>query len=284
MSTKGQDLKNVYKAAYRFLIKALIDELGRSDAKAIADSYLNLQDKSDEPKSLQEIFLRILKSAQNANMKHAVIGKSIDGGVEGLGKVLFKFDHEKVSQKFAGNPDKLMQLIESKLKPRGKKRKETNSIWPKYCETILSSAEFLKKFSDGSDFYEWANHFYKDPRSMAALPMILSQEIEGIGYALACDFLKEAGFVDYGKPDVHIKRIFEGIGLCPIKSSDYAVQMVIAKIADAVGVSAYNVDKLFWLIGSGKFYNHNGIPVHHRGNEFIAFVKQNKNRKAKRSV
>jgi len=91
---------------------------------------------------------------------------------------------------------------------------------------------------------------------MPALPMILAAEIEGIGYPLACDFLKELGFVEYGKPDVHVIDIFVGIGLCKPKPSPYQVQKTITKIAEAAGVSAYNVDKLFWLIGSGKFYKH----------------------------
>ena len=49
------------------------------------------------------------------------------------------------------------------------------------------------------------------------MPLILAAEIEGIGYTLACDFLKELGFIEYGKPDVHVIEIFVGIGLCPPK-------------------------------------------------------------------
>ena len=88
------------------------------------------------------------------------------------------------------------------------------------------------------------------------MPLILAAEIEGIGYPLACDFLKELGFIEYGKPNVHVIEIFVGIGLCPPKPSPYQVQKVISKIAEAAGVSSYNVDKLFWLIGSSKFYMH----------------------------
>lgn len=133
------------------------------------------------------------------------------------------------------------------------------------------------QFSSGEEFYVWANHFYQDKRSIAALPMIMAEEIYGIGYPLACDFLKELGFVNYGKPDVHIINIFTDLGLCVKGSSPYEIQKIIVQIAEAKNVSPYNVDKLFWLIGSGKFYDHPELG--NRGNigrnkdDFIKYVQ-----------
>ena len=86
--------------------------------------------------------------------------------------------------------------------------------------------------------------------------MMLAAEIEGIGYVLACDFLKEDGFVKYGKPDIHLIAIFIGIGFCHKGASEHEVQKVISQIAEAAGVSAYAVDKVFWLVGGGKFDKH----------------------------
>jgi hypothetical protein len=57
------------------------------------------------------------------------------------------------------------------------------------------------------------------------------------------------------KPDVHVKEIFEGIGMCPIGSTDYEVFKAVAEVASNSGVTPYNVDKLFWLIGSWNFYD-----------------------------
>lgn len=112
---------------------------------------------------------------------------------------------------------------------------------------------------------------------MPALPLILAEEIEGIGYTLACDFLKELGFVEYGKPDVHVIGIFVGIGLCQPKPNPYQVQKIITQIAEAAGVSCYNVDKLFWLIGSGKFYksDHQHLGKNgHIGRMKVEFISQ----------
>ncbi len=52
--------------------------------------------------------------------------------------------------------------------------------------------------------------------------MLLDAEIFGYGFPLACDFLKEIGYVDYGKPDVHLKNIFCELGLVD-EGDDYKV-------------------------------------------------------------
>lgn len=259
-------MRSTYLTAKKFLIR----ELARPDAKDIVESYLSLPDESDRPVSLNELFLRLLSSAQNANMKASVIGGSI-GGVRNLGPAIFRFNPRKVARAFANNPDGLLDHIVDTVNPTGQIRTTTRSIWPKYCKTILSAATFFGQFKNGEDFYEWVNHFYGDQRSMAALPLVLAAEIEGIGYPLACDFLKELGFVSYGKPDVHVMQIFAGIGLCPAKASPYQVQKIITKIAEAAEVSPYDVDKVFWLIGSGKFYNHSHIgSIGRKKTQFIA--------------
>lgn len=247
-------MKALYADAKRFLLKNIPSQ----QRKEILDSYLELPDGSAEPVEIPVLFERLLSSAQNANMKAGVIGEAIDG-VKNLEKVLFKFDPSRTLRAYAGAPEKLLEDIEKKLRPRGKVRKEPRSIWPKYCKTILSAALFFSQFESGEEFYRWANLLYGNKKTMPALPMIIAAEIEGIGYPLACDFLKELGFVEYGKPDVHVIDIFVGIGLCNEKPSPYQVQKVITRIAESAKVSPYNVDKLFWLIGSGKFYRHENL-------------------------
>jgi hypothetical protein len=268
-------MHDIYSTAKNFLIK----QIPSADAKNILESYLLLPDKSNEPVSLDELFRRLLDSAQNANMKASVVGGSIDG-IDNLGKALFGFDPVKVKAKYYGDPDRLLEDIVKILRPRGQIRRGPRCIWPNYCKTIISSAAFFGEFSCGEDFYEWANHLYRDQRSMAALPMILAAEIEGIGYPLACDFLKELGFVNYGKPDVQLFDIFVGVGLCKQGASAYHVQKIISQIASEAGVSSYNVDKLFWLIGSGKFYNHlelgNNGQIGEKKNQFIAEFNANR--------
>jgi thermostable 8-oxoguanine DNA glycosylase len=87
----------------------------------------------------------------------------------------------------------------------------------------------------------------------------LSQEVNGFGFALACDFLKELGFFNFAKPDVHVKAIVKGLHLASESPSDYLVFKVVARIAEHCGRTPYDVDKTFWLVGSGYFYDHKSL-------------------------
>jgi hypothetical protein len=146
--------------------------------------------------------------------------------------------------------------VVGQLEPRGSIRRTTRSISPQYCRTVLSAAKFLSQLESAEEFYGWVASFDGlDERARPALPMLLDTEIAGLGFPLACGFIKELGYENFSKPDVHVKDIFWAIGLCPWGTSDYEVFKAVARVARNVGVTPYNVDKLFWLlIGSGNFY------------------------------
>jgi hypothetical protein len=113
--------------------------------------------------------------------------------------------------------------------------------------------------------------FNRHESTRAALPMMLEQEVDGFGFALACDFLNELGYEGYAKPDVHLRDIFTELDLCPRNASDYQVFKAVVRIARHVGQSPYHVDKLFWLIGSGNFYKHPDIgSIGSKVREFVA--------------
>jgi len=247
-------MKKPFQSAVSFLLARIPDD----DPRTVLDEYFGDSLECTQSISLSALFQRILSSAQNANMKKGVIGGSI-GGFSNLGKALFKFNPSRVGREFAGNPELLLAHIRETLQPRGAIRTSSKSIWPKYCKTVLSSAAFLSQFKKGDEFRAWADHLYSDQRTMAALPLIIAAEVEGMGYALACDFLKELGYIGYGKPDVHVKEIFIGLGLCLPNATPYQIQKAISQVAKAERASPYDVDKVFWLIGSGYFYKHKGI-------------------------
>jgi len=229
----------------------------RSIAGVTADlieKYLNPLTLSPKPTSKEGIYQRILESAQNANMKAGVIGRAI-GGVEKLALVLEGFNPRAVLDKYAGEWEAILKDIVERLNPRGEVRRMPRSIWPHYCQTILSAANFIEQFSSASDFFSWVDFFDRDNRARASLPMLLSREIDGFGFALSCDFLKEMGYVNFPKPDVHLHDIFTALRLCQDKADDYQLFKAIIRVAGHAGVSAYNADKVFWLIGSGNFYN-----------------------------
>ncbi len=208
------------------------------------------------PKSitgLKGLYFRMLDQAQNANMKVGVIGGSI-GGVDKLAPVLYDFDPSEVLAKYGDDWESVLVRITNELHPHGKIRKTPFSIWPRYCKTILSAARFIEHFDSVNDFFEWADIFNRDAITRPALPMLLDREIEGFGFALSCDFLKELGYVNFPKPDVHLRDIFTGLKLCENGKDQYQLFKAIIRVANNSNVTPYSVDKVFWLIGSGYFY------------------------------
>jgi hypothetical protein len=243
---------------------------------ALVEKYLNPLSLNPKPTTKEAIYQRILESAQNANMKAGVIGRSI-GGVEKLSPILESFNTKAVLGKYASGYETILDDIVEQLKPNGEVRRTSRSIWPQYCKTILSAANFIEQFSSASDFFGWVDFFDKDDRARAGLPLLLSREIEGFGFALSCDFLKEMGYVNFPKPDVHLRDIFTALSLCPDKSDDYQLFKAVIRLARHAGVSPYNADKAFWLIGSGNFYADphlgNEGRVGRRKKEFIEYAK-----------
>jgi hypothetical protein len=237
-------------AAYVFAKQFLLQQGGAGITPELLERYLHPKPR---PSSIAEIYQRILESAQNAHMKAAVVGGSI-GGVERLGSILCGFDPKAVLEKYS-SWEPILDDVKKFLNPVGKMRRTPQSIWPKYCQAILSGARFMSQFETADDFYKWVSFFDNDSRARPALPMLLASEIKGFGFALASDFLKELGFINFAKPDVHLRRIFIGLNLCSANASDYEVSKAVIRLANNANVDPYNADKIFWLIGSGFFYD-----------------------------
>ncbi len=262
----NQELQKIYQAAYNFLLQQ----------DGITESILkqHLESESNKPDDLKIIYKRFCDSAQNRQMSSKVIGKSI-GGIQNLAKVLFNFDPHLVAEKYSKISGLiLLNDIKQTLKPTGQVRTTSRSLWPQFCQSVIDSAHFLKEFETAKNFYEWADFFANDIKAKPALPLMISIEISGIGFPLACDILKELGYINYGKPDVHLKDIFKALNLIdPLEKStikqDYQTLKVIDNLAKANNVTAYAVDKIFWLIGSGNFY----VTEQNIGRQKQAFIK-----------
>ena len=264
-------------------MKQTIDQIQRDKATyTLAKQYLlNLENVTpdmlerhlcppdERPVSLADIYKHLLKTAQNKNMATNVIGGAI-GGIDKLDGLLCKFEPTAIVEKYGCSWEVVLDDIVTQLKPTGKVRRGPRSLWPQFCKTITSGAEFLSKFSKAPDFYKWVDFFDQDERARPALPMLLSYEIDGFGFPLACDFIKEIGYHNFGKPDVHLKKIFAALGLSAIEK-DYQVFKAIIRVAKNVETTPYNVDKLFWLIGSGSFYL-DAVRVGRHRDDFIKYA------------
>jgi hypothetical protein len=238
-----------YALAKGFLLQS---GAGKGVTPELIEKYLHLS--TPRPDTLAGLYEHMLESAQSANMKAGVIGGSI-GGVGTLGRVLCNFEPAEVLEKYHSGWEGVLDDIVAQLKPRGSVPRTSRSIWPRYCRSVLSGASFLSQFSTAADFYRWVDLFDGDERARPALPLLLAQEIDGFGFALACDFLNGLGYENFSKPDVHVKDIFGSLELCPPGAGDYEVFRAVGRLARNAGVTPYNADKLFWLVGSGYFYD-----------------------------
>ena len=130
------------------------------------------------------------------------------------------------------------------------------SYWAIFCKGILSGAEFLFRFDSFESFNEFVNSFAFNDISIAALPILFDQEIYGMGFPLGCDWLKEMGYGDYGKPDTHTIDILYGTGVAQSRDN-FEVLKTMVKMARINNEVPAVVDRLLWFIGSGKYVDEN---------------------------
>lgn len=262
---------DLFNSAYQFLL--LLPGVTEADLKL----HLEVVPASNKPKNINLIYRQLCQTAQNKQMSPNVIGQAV-GGFENLGRVLSDFDPFSITEKYSTSDSQLLfDEIKKRLKPKGQLRDSLNSEWPKYCTTVLEGAYFIKGFGTSTNFYSWADKFANDEKSKYALPLLISLEVKGFGFPLACDFLKEVGYIEYGKPDVHLRDIFLALSIVNESTAstvrrDYLIAKAIDKIATANQVTPFAVDKIFWLIGSGNFY----LTGQKTGNNKEKFIKQMK--------
>lgn len=246
----------IYNCAKSFLLNHLPQGLSEHDL----EKYFVGDAK--EADSLSDVFRVFAKSAQEYERMPSVI--RFDERKEMIGKILFQFDCKRVALM---NEEDLYRRFREVFHVTSKDSK-LNS-WYKWSCSIVDSAKFVNGFADFDDFSRFVKRFDYNKDTRMALPLLISTKIRGIGFALACNALKELGYLDYPKPDVHMMDICEALELSGRNA--YDVFEAIVKIAEDNKVTPYEVDKVLWLISSGRYY-HDNITDKPRKEEFIACV------------
>lgn len=223
--------------------------------------------KNRKPETIQKLFIAFLNHAQNRQgMPNSI------GDIEKLSPMLFGFDHIKVNREYKDWEYLFDAIYESSYSPPGRMVKSNNkSHWVIYCKAIISIAEFLVSYKTLDQFYIFVNGFLTNEQSKLALPLLLSEEIFGFGFALACDFLKENVSPEFIKPDTHINDIAQGLGITESKNN-YRIFKDVESYCSRIGVLPYEVDKIFWLVGSGNFYLSN-TKISSSKQQFIESIK-----------
>ncbi len=252
-------LKFIYEEAYEFLR----NKVGEDVLRKHLDYYHNCN-----PKTVRDVFKQMVQSLKNKQGYGNFIAD-----VDQMRSILQDFDPQKVVNKFENKWESLFNEFKKKFDKNY--RMDINNkrnAWVMYCRGVLSCANFLSNFQSVEKFDEFVKSFFLNEFTIAALPMLLEKEIFGFGFPLACDFLKELGYYQYGKSDVQLKTIFKELRFVE-SDSDYEIFKKIVKIGRIVKQDPVIVDKIFWLIGSGKFH-FSGITIGSQKSEFIKLVKE----------
>lgn len=142
----------------------------------------------------------------------------------------------------------------------GKITKQLNvncsNSWIRYCKGVVSMANFLSTFDSFGKFKETCDYYDKDNISRIAFASYLEKKIDNMGFAIACNWLKELGYKNYSKPDTHTKDICYALKLVDSNKKDIDCFEKMSGLAEECGVEPYELDKVWWLICSGNFYRY----------------------------
>ncbi len=252
LENKKQVMLTMYDEA-----KKMLNELCPSDIDL--EKYFNLE-KSFKTKN--DILFTLLISLQDKQMSYNVIGILRPERKEIFKKLLFDFDCNMILTNY--DEESLLIAFSKNFNINNIDSKQ--NLWRLYAKSVISSAQFLNTFNSAEEFDTFVNKYNDNKLELITL---LQSKIYGLGFALACNFLKDLGYKDYSKPDVHIKDIFLAFDLC--SNDEYSVFNSVAEMSAIVNDSAFNIDRLFWLICSGKLYL-DDVNIGRHKEEFIERV------------
>lgn len=256
---RAEKMQKIYFEAKKFLYEIKPSKLKEGELETYFDVQKNFTKKND-------ILERLFGSLQNRNMAAKVINFYSEDKKEIFNEIFFNYDAEAILSTYTENS--LFECFCQKFIIKNADSKQ--NLWRGYAKAVISACNFLNKFNSTDDFDEFVTRFTYNEFSSAALPMVLEKEIYGLGFALACDFLKELGYTSYPKPDIHIKDILCAFDIC--EDNDYSAYKAVIEMANIVNETVYKVDKILWLIGSGKYYNHD-IQIGRNKDKFIDKMK-----------
>ena len=241
--TPDRKLKVLYKAAHDYLGS----KIGKEALEQKLDHY-----RQYKVGNMNDVFWHLLNSLTNKVGMRATIGD-----IDPLEPFLFGFDPWQTNSHYQGDWKCLFRDIKKyHTAPGPMDINKPNSYWVIFTKGVLSGAEFLSQFDSFESFDEFVKSFTFNDISIAALPILIDQEIYGMGFPLGCDWLKEIGYGNYGKPDTHTIDILYGTGIARSRDN-YEVLKTMVKMARINDELPAVVDRLLWFIGSGKYVDEN---------------------------
>ena len=224
----------LYNCAYNFLVRiSPVDNV---------DRYLDVDKTKYE--TITDLYRRLIFGAQNYQRMPNVI--QFNNREKSIARILHNYDLDYIS---SCNEESLFEEFRTEFGFKTPFSK--NNLWYKWTCAAIDSARFMKRFNSVEEFDKLVKDYSADIDRKIELPRYIASQIRGIGFALACDYLKEIGYLDYTKSDVHLKDVFETLGLS--SRDDIELFRAVTQMAEDNNISPYKVDKVFWLICSGNY-------------------------------
>ena len=146
-------------------------------------------------------------------------------------------------------------------------------IYSRLCRTLLEACQFIESQGGAVAYLKHIEEVIADPdlsdvKKVQKLSKEIRKNVYGFGPALSNDFFREMGINIFSKPDTHtvgfFVKLFLEIKQLPKKCKvEDIIASLILEIADGVSneenpISANQVDKVIWLLKSGRFHLHYG--------------------------
>jgi len=228
---------------------------------------------------LSQVFVQMAFHAQNATMISNIV--NFEKNLAFLDKLTFGFEPKKFLKKYSSNDrekdvEKLVEVFryDEKKNPHGlrwnsnkSKPKNKDAIAKRYANCLLDCSKYLSQFNIRQDVVDDLLKHYTNNDYRKLVKYFRKNIQSGYSVALTCDFLKEFDRkFDLPKPDIHImdtlttyyqydddyykkndSRAFECI-------DDFValVEEINTKLKKSITV--YQLDRMVWLICSGKFF------------------------------
>lgn len=251
----------------------------------LTDNELFKQSVGKEYEELEEVnkvVVRFAFHAQNAQRRMTII-KFLEKFKEHK-ENLCGFDPIKIIEKFNVLEDfdvavkKLVEEFRKYLTWNSEKNKteKRDSIVSSFAKPLLSFCKYLvqlaKDESTGNiDFSNIIDKIKKDliPQedcedeikipNYKEIIKKFQKRVQGIGFALSCDFLKELDEeFDFVKPDIHIKDILKELCGVDVGKNVYKIMdafyELYKKLRESIDITAYQFDRMIWLVCTEKFF------------------------------
>lgn len=192
---------------------------------------------------------------------------------EQIWKCLFHGNIDKILSEYSSSDELEKRFVEEfKLDKQHKKLEE-------YAASIYGFCELIEKLGL-LEFDKFVHHIQEHSQTLKDRLNLISHldQIEGVGVAVAANFLKELGLPKeqelkdsyslYSKPDRHMLDIMHGCGFIKYRDAQECF-IAVDNLSDELNklcekpdrVSPYTIDKVFYCAKSGNYYKFKSIKT-----------------------